>query len=216
VSPTRVFLADDHAILRAGLRNLIEAQPDLQVVGEAGDADGLTAVLATAAPDVVSLDLTMPGATGTALVERVGRECPEAKVLVLTMHDDPAYLRAALRAGAAGYVIKATDPAEYLAAIRAVASGETYIDSHLRDAAGPATTAEATPAGPPLSAREQQVLELLAQGHSYQRIATQLGVSVKTVETYRTRFSQKLGLRSRADLVRYALRAGLIGGPAGP
>jgi DNA-binding NarL/FixJ family response regulator len=164
------------------------------------------------------MDVSMPGSGGIRAVERLRRECPRTRVVVLTMHDDPAYLRAALAAGAGGYVLKAAAHTELIAAIRAVSAGRTFVDPHLAgdllqslSAAGEA--APAAEAGGPdarLSERERAVLGLLAQGHTNRAIAERLSLSVKTVETYRSRIAGKLGLKSRADFVRFALEIGLL------
>lgn len=209
----RVLLADDHAVLRAGLRALIRAQPDLEVVGEAGDGDGAVQKAIETAPDVVVMDLTMPGGGGMKAIERIRHQCPAARVLVLTMHDAPAYLRSALAAGASGYVVKSAADSELLAAIRTVHRGRVALDPSLAAAVVygslPRRTVGGSPAGP-LSLREREVLDLIAQGYTNQQMADQLGLSVKTVETYRSRLVEKLGLRSRAELVRYALDSGLF------
>jgi two-component system response regulator NreC len=215
----RVLLADDHAVLRAGLRALIRAQPDLDVVGEAGDGDGAVQKAIDTAPDVVVMDLTMPGG-GVRAIERIRHQCPAVRVLVLTMHDAPAYLRSSLAAGASGYVVKSAADSDLLAAIRAVHRGKVVLDPSLAAAVVygslPRRTVGGSPGGP-LSPREREVLDLIAQGYTNQQMADQLGLSVKTVETYRSRLVEKLGLRSRAELVRYALDSGLFAsGEASP
>jgi DNA-binding NarL/FixJ family response regulator len=219
----RVFIADDHAVLRAGLRMLLGAQPDMEVVGEAADGDEAVRAVVETRPDVALVDLTMPGSGGLKAIERIRQESPRTRVLVLTMHDGPAYLRAALAAGSSGYVVKSAADAELLSAIRTVHRGRTVVDPALaallvqsaygrkpvggRGSGGGAASL--------LSPREREVLDLVAQGHTNQQTADRLGLSVKTVETYRSRLVEKLGLRSRADLVRYALDSGLLG-PAEP
>jgi DNA-binding NarL/FixJ family response regulator len=211
----RVLLADDHTLLRAGLRMLINAEPDLEVVGEAADCrEALTKVRALK-PDVLTLDLTMPGGSSIQLIEQLRREHPQTQVLVLTMHDDPAYLRAALAAGSAGYVVKAAADTELLSGIRAVCEGRVVVHVSrptAQPALEPEGEAESRPTGTArLSSREREVLTLLARGHTNQESARLLYLSVKTIETYRARIADKLGLRSRADLVRYALEVGLLG-----
>jgi DNA-binding NarL/FixJ family response regulator len=213
VAKIRVVLADDHTVLRAGLRMLLNAQPDMEVVGEAADAREALAHALAAAPDVLTLDLTMPGGGSLKLVEQLRERLPQTHVLVLTMHDDPAYCRAALGAGAAGYVVKTAADAQLLTAIRAVARGRLFVDPGLPGAGGGPAAAPAE--AHPLSAREREVLTLLAQGHTNQVIADRLFLSVKTVETYRARIAEKLGLRTRADLIRYAVETGLLA-PARP
>jgi DNA-binding NarL/FixJ family response regulator len=214
----RVLIADDHAVLRAGLKMLVNSQADMQVVAEAGTFNETIRKGAVVRPDVITLDLTMPDASGLEQIEKVCRECVGAKVLVLTMHDDPAYLRAALSAGARGYVVKKAADTELLGAIRAVHSGRAFVDLDLHGAASESILVPAARAGEgeagstrdALSERERSVLERLAQGHTNQAIAEQLDVSVKTVESYRARLLRKLGLRTRADIIRYAVETGLL------
>jgi two-component system, NarL family, response regulator NreC len=214
----RVLMADDHAMLRAGLRLMINAQPDLEVVGEAANGHEALSLAGTLAPDVLTLDLTMPGGSSIKMIERLRRECPRCRVLVVTMHDDPAYVRAALAAGGSGYVVKSAPEAELLTAIRAVSRGRTFVGLDLANdtghtASGPqAGEGSACTSGPasPLSQREREVLELLAQGHTNQAIGDRLFLSVKTIETYRARIAEKLGLRTRADIIRYAIEIGLL------
>jgi two-component system response regulator NreC len=211
----RVLLADDHAVLRAGLRLLINAQPDMETVGEAQDgAETLSQAIATR-PDVILLDLSMPRLGGLAVLRDLRERVPQSRVLVLTMHADEAYLREALRLGAAGYVVKAAADQELLAAVRAVARGELYIHpsmtrSLLEDLL-PAAASAAHDPWEELSEREQQVIRRVAMGFTNREIAGQLHLSVKTVETYRARAMEKLGLQSRAQLVEYAMRRGLLG-----
>ena len=203
-----------------GLRMLIGSQRDLEVVGEASDGDEAVRKVATLRPDVALVDISMPGSSGIKAIERIREASPATRVLVLTMHDMPAYLRAALAAGASGYVVKRAADSALLAAIRDVHRGRPALDPALAASVvqsglrrrGTAGTSPTTP----LSQREREVLELVAQGYTNQQIADHLGLSVKTVETYRARLVEKLGLQSRAELVRYALDSGLFGGEAGP
>lgn len=214
----RILLADDHAVLRSGLRLLIDDQPDMEVVAEAGDGREAIRQTIEAKPDVVLLDLTMPRTNAMETIRHVARTRPKAKVVVLTMHEHPAYAQSAVAAGAAGYVVKRVADTELLSAIRAVSQGRQFVDAALAGGAGPAPEGGHRPAGSAggraqralLSPREAQVLRLLAQGHSNRQIAGRLTLSVKTVETFRARLSRKLGLRGRAALVRYALRTGLV------
>lgn len=208
----RVLIADDHAVLRSGLRLLIDGQPDMRVVAEA--ADGAAAVRAARdhEPDVMLLDLTMPDG-GTGAIERCLAAAPRTKVLVLTMHDDPVYARAAMASGAAGYVVKMAADTELLSAIRAVHAGRVFMDvrlSHRRS--DPEAVAPVSAALPParLSAREREVLVLLGQGFTNREMAERINTGIKSVETYRHRLGVKLGLRRRADFVQYALHAGLL------
>lgn len=210
----RILIADDHAVLRAGVAMLLAAQPDLEVVGEAADGTETAARAQQLQPDVVLLDLSMPGPASGDVIRQVLRASPATRVLVLTMHDDPAYLASAMLAGAVGYVVKKVADTELLQAIRAVHAGRTFVDvtrtsdPHHRPAAGKRDTSLNAPKD--LSGREVEVLRLLAQGHSNQQIAEQIRVSVKTVETYRTRLSEKLGLKGRAELYRFAVESGIL------
>lgn len=200
----RVLLADDHAILRAGLRMLIDAQEDMEVVGEAENGDGAVRKARRLRPDVVILDLAMPGPPSAETTAAIVAERPRTRVLVLTMHDDPGYLRPALLAGASGFVVKRAADAELLLGIRAVHRGGTFIDPAL---AGSLTRGRKRPI---LGRREREVLRLLAEGHTNKEIASRLSVSVKTVETHRARLGEKLGLRGRSQLFRYAVEAGIL------
>ena len=212
----RILIADDHAILRSGLKMLINAQADMEVVSEASDGDRATDATRDARPDVALLDLTMPGSGGMSALEEIARCCPDSRVLILSMHDDPAYLRSVLAAGASGYVLKRSVDTELLAAIRAVHRGGVFIDPSLAHVfVQDALDKDATRRRPPpslniLSERERQVLELVAQGYGSQEIAKQILVSVKTVETYRARIAEKLGLRTRSEIVRFAVQTGLL------
>jgi DNA-binding NarL/FixJ family response regulator len=199
---TRILLADDHAILRAGLVLLIDSQPDLVVSAEA--ADGIEAVekASRTKPDVVILDLTMPRLSGFDAIHRIREACPATHILVLTMHDDPAYGRSLLAAGALGYVTKKVADRELLLAIRTVREGRAFVDITQAENLLPKTAL--------LSTRERQVLAELARGFTHQEIADRLALSIKTVETYLGRVGAKLGLRRRADLVRYAFGVGLL------
>jgi DNA-binding NarL/FixJ family response regulator len=211
MSTIRVLLADDHAIVREGLKSLINSQEGMEVVGEA--ADGLAAVSLTTEldPDVAVVDVSMPGLNGAQVTTQLRAVRPDRKVLVLTVHEDKGYLRSLLEAGAAGYVLKRAAAAELVQAIRAVADGEMYIDPSLTaslvdDFVRPA----AEPVTADLSDRESEVVRLIALGYSNKEIAAQLKVSVKTVETYKTRSMEKLHIRSRVDIVRYAVRRGWL------
>jgi DNA-binding NarL/FixJ family response regulator len=217
----RVLIVDDHAIVRAGLRMLINPQPDMEVVGEAADGHEALCQAREAKPEVLTLDLTMPGGGGLKTLEGLRQACPQTRVLVLTMHEDPSYLRAALAAGASGYVAKSAVDGELLAAIRSIAQGRTFVTMTLSDRGthqvlgeppSQPTRTESPPQAPVklLSSREQEVLNLLAQGYTNKEVGTRLCLSVKTIETHRARIVDKLGLRSRADLTRYALEMGLL------
>lgn len=212
MTPIRLLIADDHAVLRTGLRMLLEAQLDMEVAGEAGDGEEVSQKARELQPDVVLMDLTMPGPHSGDVIRHVLRAAPKTRVLILTMHDDSAYLASALAAGAMGYVVKKVADSELLSAIRAVHAGRTFVDltQSLRSPAP--TNPDLAEAKRPkdLSRREREVLRLLAQGHSNQEVAEHIQVSVKTVETYRTRLSQKLGLKGRAELYRFAVEAGIL------
>ena len=207
---TRVVLADDHAILRAGLAMLVRAQPDLEVVGEA--ADGIEALekVRKTKPDVVILDLTMPRMNGFDALREIIRDSPQTKVLVLTMHDDSAYGRSLLAAGALGYVTKKAAGRELLTAIRAVREGRRFVDMTQAEAMLPRTGARLPAPRELLSQREEQVLGLVARGFTHQETADLLALSIKTVETYLSRLTTKLGLHRRAELVRYAMETGIL------
>ena len=212
----RVMIVDDHAILRAGLRMLINAQADMEVVSEAPDGEKALQQVKETKPDVTLLDLTMPRVGGMKALQGIAQNCRETRVLVLTMHDDPAYLRSALAAGASGYLLKRAVDAELIAAIRAVHRGGIFVDPRLasilvRDVlAKKGTKAAPTQATNILSDRELQVLSLVARGYTSAQIAKQISVGVKTVETYRSRFAEKLGLRTRSDVIRFAVHMGLL------
>ena len=209
------MIADDHAILRAGLKMLINAQADMEVVAEAPDGETAVQAAREMKPDVALLDLTMPGAGGMRALQEMVRNCRKTRVVILTMHDDAAYLRSVLAAGASGYVLKRTVDAELLTAIRAVHRGGTFVDPSLanilvQDVLAKRGTQAGSMSVNILSDREQQVLKLVAQGYSSPQIAKQILVSVKTVETYRARIADKLGLRTRSEVVLYAIRMGLL------
>ena len=212
----RVMIADDHAILRAGLKMLINAQTDMEVVSEVPDGEKAVQTARETRPDVALLDLTMPRVGGMKALEKMTRDCSETRVLVLTMHDDPAYLRSALAAGASGYLLKRAVDAELLAAIRAVHRGGIFVDPRLANVLVQEVLAKrSTKAGPArpvsiLSDRELQVLGLVARGYTSAEIAKQIFVGVKTIETYRSRFAEKLGLRTRSDVIRFAVQMGLL------
>lgn len=207
---TRVLLVDDHAILRAGLAMLINAQPDLVVSAEAGDGVEAVEKARRTRPDVIILDLTMPRLGGLDALRQILQERPETRVLVLTMHDDPAYGRSLLAAGALGYVTKKAADRELLSAIRAVREGRQFVDVTQAEDMLPRSSARLSTSRELLSQRERQVLALLARGHTHQEVADRLALSIKTVETYLGRLTAKLGMHRRAELVRYALETGML------
>jgi two-component system response regulator NreC len=206
-----VVLVDDHAVVRSGLRLLLDKEPDIDTVGEAGDAREAIFEVRAKQPDVVIVDVTMPGESGIEVLPKLLKESPETKALVLSMHDDPSYVRDAFAAGAGGYVLKEAVDTEVVAAVRQVAAGKRYVNPDLGArlvAADAKARAEAE--ADPLSDREREVLRLLALGHTNQEIAKMLYISVRTAETHRAHVMQKLRLSTRAELVRYALEHGIV------
>lgn len=210
----KLLIADDHTVLRAGLRMLLDAQSDMQVMAEASDGSQVLGLLADVQPDILLLDLSMPGLGGLEALPLIRRQYPQVRVLILTMHDDESYLRQALREGASGYVLKRAADTELLSALRAVMRGEIYVHPsmtrHLLDDILPATLVEPATPWDTLSERERDVLLRVARGHTSARIADQLSLSPKTVDTYRARGMEKLGLRSRAALVQFVLAHNLL------
>lgn len=212
---TQVLLVDDHAMVRSGLALLVGSQPDMEVVGEAEEAKSAVCLTAELKPDIVVLDISMPGGNGLQVIDKILDASPDTRVLVLTMHDDYAYLRAAMAAGTSGYVVKTAAHKELLLAIRTLRQGRTYISVSLSGNADyePDPLAGAEAPGEmlaELSKRETEVLEYVAYGYTSQQIADHLSLSVKTIDGYRGRITEKLGLRNRADLVRYALDRGIL------
>jgi two-component system, NarL family, response regulator NreC len=207
----RVVVVDDHAVVRSGLRMLLDAEEDLEVVGDAGTARDAVFEVRAQQPDVVLLDVTMPDENGIVALPKLLHEAPNAKVLMLSMEDDPSYVREAFAAGAHGYVLKEAADAEVVAAVREVADGRRYVHPTLgaRMVAADAA-AQAAAEADPLSDREREVLRLLALGHTNQEIAQQLYISVRTAETHRAHIMRKLQLSTRAELVRYAIEHGQL------
>ena len=195
---------------------LVNAQADMEVVSEASDGEKAVETARETRPDVALLDLTMPRFGGMKALEKMARDCRKTRVLVLTMHDDPAYLRSALAAGASGYLLKRAVDAELIAAIRAVHRGGIFVDPRLANVlvqdvlAKGKTKAGSTRPVNILSHRELQVLSLVARGYTSAEIAKQIFVGVKTIETYRSRLAEKLGLRTRRDVIRFAVQMGLL------
>jgi DNA-binding NarL/FixJ family response regulator len=213
MSNLRIILADDHTLLRQGLALLVSKQPGLQVVGEAGNGAELLELVRARKPDLVVVDLSMPGMGGLEATRRLKAEFPKLRIIILTMHEDASYLTGVAQAGAHGFILKRSAAELLLDAIRTVAAGETWFD--------PALTAKVlqqelqAPAGPEsgareLSEREEQVLRLLAWGYANKEVADKLSLSVKTVETYRHRIAEKLGLRGRVEMVQYARQQGWL------
>jgi two-component system response regulator NreC len=211
VTATRVLIVDDHAVVRSGLKLVLDADEEIEPVGEAGSARDAVFEARSLKPDVILLDVVMPDQSGLEIIPQLLHENPEAKVLVLSMQDDPRYVREAFDAGASGYVLKEAADSEVVAAVREVAGGGRYVDPELGARLVAAESAERRRAEEdPLSEREGEVLRLLALGHTNQEIAKQLYISVRTAETHRAHIMQKLRLSSRAELVRYALVHGLL------
>ena len=204
-----IVLADDHEIVRQGVRMVLGEQGDMEVVAEAGDGEEAIRYTLGHKPDVLVLDLNMPGVSGLEAIPRIADVSAETAVVVLTMQDEPAFAREALRAGARGYVVKQSAAAELVGAIRAIVAGDTYINPSL----GARMAAEPESGGPPddLTPRETEILELLALGHTNPEIAEQLVLSVRTVETHRANIQSKTGATTRAELVAYANEHGLVG-----
>ena len=211
----RVLLADDHAILRSGLRLLLTSQNEFDVVGEASSGPEALSLAEQLQPDLILLDLSMPALGGLDALPTLRKLVPSARILILTMHDDPQYLRQALKHGASGYVLKKAADSELLSAMHAVLRGEVYVHPSmtrvlLEDMLPEAQSTDKENSWESLSEREQEVLKMVALGHTSAEIAEQLNLSAKTVETYRARGMEKLGLRTRAALVRFALQKGLL------
>lgn len=207
----KVVLVDDHAVVRSGLRLLLDGKRDIEVVGEAGNAKDAVFRARALQPDVILLDVVMPGESGIEVLPKLLHESPETKVLVLSMQDDPSYVREAFAAGASGYVLKEAADEEVVSAVREIAGGGSYVHPALGARMVAAEAKERAEAeADPLSDREREVLRLLALGHTNQEIAEQLYISVRTAESHRAHIMQKLRLTTRAELVRYALSQGLL------
>ena len=207
----KAVIVDDHAVVRSGIKLLLEREEDIEVVGEAGNAKDAVFRARALKPDVILLDVVMPGESGIEVLPTLLKESPETKILVLSMQDDPRYVREAFAAGAAGYVLKEAADVEVVSAVREIAAGGRYVHPTLgaRLVAAEAE-AQAAAEADPLSEREREVLRLLALGHTNQEIAKMLYISVRTAETHRAHIMQKLGISTRAELVRYALSHGLL------
>jgi DNA-binding NarL/FixJ family response regulator len=215
MSPVRIALVDDHPVVLAGIRALLQGVPEVELVGEANTgATGLKAIC-DCSPDIAVIDLSLPDISGMELARQIRRQCPHVKVIALTVHEDRAYVHPVLEAGAKGYLLKRSAADELLRAIRAVNRGDIYLDPTIAEkavVAAPALAVSNEDSGE-LSPREEDVLRLVAQGFSNKQIAGQLEVSVKSVETYKARAAEKKGLRSRADIVRYGIRQGWLAAP---
>ena len=216
----RIFLADDHAVVREGLKALVNAQPDMEVVGEAGDGRTACVKAAELCPDVLVMDVSMPEMNGVQATRELHGVAPTIKVVALTVHEDRTFVQQLLAAGASGYVLKRAAAEELVHAIRVVARGEVYLDpavaTSLVQQLARQPRSGVAPDVADLSEREAEVLRLIAQGHSNKEIAARLELSVKTVETYKARSMEKLGLTGRADIVRLALEKGWLREPHKP
>jgi DNA-binding NarL/FixJ family response regulator len=215
MSRIRVVLADDHTLVRAGIRALLDRMPDVEVVGEAGEGSEAVAQVAATRPDVLLADVAMPGMGGLEAAERLRREFPDVRVVMLSMHANEEYVLQALRAGASGYLLKDAASVELDLALRAAVSGQTYlspaisrqmIDSYMTRVAGGATPE-------PLTPRQREILRLIAEGKSTKEIAFALTISVKTVETHRSQLMDRLDIHDVAGLVKYAIRTGIVSIP---
>jgi DNA-binding NarL/FixJ family response regulator len=210
----RVLLADDHAIVRQGLKLLIDSQQDMAVVGESADGNGVLEQAAALKPDIIVIDISMPGMNGLVATRTLKRAQPDVTIVALTRHDDDTYLNEMLRAGVSGYVLKQSAPVQLLQAIRAVAAGGVYLDPGMTSRASDGVLARKaeTSIQPhlPISERESEVLRLTAVGHSNKEIASQLTISVKTVEVHKANAMRKLGLTGRVDIIRYGVLQGWL------
>ncbi|MBZ5589689.1 MAG: response regulator transcription factor [Acidobacteriia bacterium] len=209
----RVLIADDHSMIRTGLRALLKSDPDVTVVGEAGDGRETFRLVEELAPDVVLLDISMPGEDGIQVAKRLKGSFPKVRVLFLTMHEDAGLMREAIQAGAAGYVIKRAEEAEILNAVHAAHRGDLYVHPAMTRAFLEPRPSERRPTGlggVPLTRREVDILKMLARGHTNRQIAEGLGLSVRTVEGHRAALMGKLGVSSRVELVTYAEENGLL------
>jgi DNA-binding NarL/FixJ family response regulator len=212
--PLRILIGDDHATVRQGLKLLIDSQPDMGVVGEAADGNGVLQQAGALKPDIIVMDISMPGMNGLIATRTLKRALPHVSIVALTRHDDETYLDELLRAGASGYVLKQSAPSEFLRAIRVVASGGIYLDPAMssRVADGLLARHADVKSQPhaPLTERESEVLRLIAIGHSNKEVATRLKISVKTVEVHKANAMRKLGLTGRVDIIRYGVLQGWL------
>jgi DNA-binding NarL/FixJ family response regulator len=213
----RILVADDHHLVLAGLKALVRDDPSIEVIGEAADGPSALRLATELKPDVLVLDLSMPGMNGVRVVQALRVQLPDCHILILSVHEDRAYLRRLLEMGVSGYVLKRSIPEELIAAIRAVAAGGIYLDPAI---AGMVVGRGAQPGtgrrldcSTALSTREREVLQLAAAGYTNKEVSLRLHIGVKTIETYKARAMEKLGLDTRAELVRYAIVKGWLGGP---
>ena len=214
MAPLRILIADDHAIVRQGLKLLIDSQPDMKVIAEAASGDAVLQQAAAVKPDVVIMDISMPGINGLVATRMLKQRQPETTIVALSRHEEKTYLEELLRAGASAYVLKQSAPTEFLRAVRAVAAGGIYLDPSMTPqvadgllASRPRATGDA---GAKLTERESEVLRLVAVGHSNVEIAEKLLISVKTVEVHKTNAMRKLGLIGRVEVIRYGVLQGWL------
>jgi DNA-binding NarL/FixJ family response regulator len=206
----KILLADDHALVRQGFRMILEAQPDMEIVGQAGNGREAVDLAAKLHPDIVIMDVAMPDLNGIEATRRIVESAPRTRILALSMHKDSVYVREVLRAGARGYLLKDSGDADLVAAVRAVAKGEGYLSPSVSESVLSDYRRHVTDPLDLLSSREREVLQMIAEGKTNKEIATSLNLSVYTVEAHRGRIMEKLNLHSTSELVRFALRSGLI------
>ena len=210
----RVVVADDHPVVLAGIKALIQSTPEIELVGEASNGQEALQLIIAKAPDIAIIDVSMPGLSGAELARRLSQQCPGVKILVLTMHEDRAYVQQLLQVGANGYLLKRSAADELIRAIRVILAGDLYVDPSLASKLlGRVAAGRGPEIGAALSQREEEVLRLAAQGFSNKEAAAKLQLSVKTIETYRARAAEKLGLRTRAEIVRYGAARGWLDKP---
>ena len=210
MTPLRVFLADDHAIFRDGVRALLQRHEGIEVVGEAGDGHEAITEIERTRPDVVVMDIAMPNLNGLEVTRRLRKKMPRTRVLVLSMYEDADFVQQILEAGASGYVLKGSASRELLEALAVVQKGQTYLAARLERHAAAPPRRRGAPSADPLTARERETLQLLAEGNSHAKIAARLNISPKTVETHRRHIGAKLGIHDLAGLVKYAVRKKLV------
>ncbi len=218
MKPMRILLADDHTLVRAGIRSLLEQVPNVEVVAEADDGRDALRLVQEYQPDLVFMDVTMQGLNGLDATAQITKTCPGVQVIMLSMHKNEEYVSQALRVGAAGYLLKDAATAELALAVQAVARGATYLSpavskhvvARYLQRVNSTTGSTAEPSAPPLTVRQREILQLIAEGHTTKQIASLLHLSTKTVETHRSQLMDRLGIRHIAGLVRYAVRTGLV------
>jgi DNA-binding NarL/FixJ family response regulator len=212
--PTTIVLADDHRIVREGLSALLKAEPDFSIIGEVGDGLAALELIKKSHPDVVVLDLMMPGLNGLEVARQISKQMPQVRIVILSMYDDEGFVLEALANGVSAYVLKDAGSADLVRAVREVAAGHHYLSPPLSDRAIDAyqqiARAGAVDKYETLTTREREVLHLSVEGHTNSEIATRLGISVRTAETHRSRLMHKLGIHTQVDLIRYAIRRGII------